>query len=386
MGEVSFRFEIQATDPDTDARAGILHTPHGQVPTPVFIPVGTQGTVKALCQQDLRNLGVRMVLGNAYHLYLRPGESVIAQSGGLHRFAGWDRAILTDSGGFQVHSLAPRVKITEEGVLFRSHIDGSSHLFTPEKVIEIERTLGADIIMAFDECTGHPCSHDYAKSSGDRTLRWLERCVESYNEFDRKNAYGKRQALFGIVQGSIYPELRSEFADRTAGFDLDGYAVGGTGVGEHKPRMWEAVEAVASRVPRDKPLYLMGVGPPEDLIDGVALGIDMFDCVVPTRNARNGTVFTRFGPLSFKNAVFSSDFSPIDPQCGCYTCKNYSRAYLRHLFRAGEITSLRLGSIHSLHFFSELLRDARSAIVDGTFDRWRGEFLRRYRDVKEQDT
>lgn len=345
------------------------------------MPVGTQGTVKALCQQDLRNVDARIILGNTYHLYLRPGECLIAEAGGLHRFAAWDRAILTDSGGFQVHSLAALSRITEEGVVFRSHIDGSSHLFTPEKVIEIQHALGADAVMAFDECTAYPCSPDYAKQAGDRTLRWLRRCVNRYDSLDRRSANGSPQALFGIVQGSVYPELRAAYSDAAVRFDLPGYAIGGTGLGERKSEMWKAVEVVASRLPEDKPRYLMGIGPPEDLIDGVARGIDMFDCVVPTRNARNGTVFTRHGRMVFKNAACARDFSPIDPQCRCYTCQHYSRAYLRHLFQAGEITALRLATIHSVHFFMDLMRDMRSAILAGRFIQWRTSFLSTYRSA-----
>jgi queuine tRNA-ribosyltransferase len=380
-----FRFELQARDPDTGARAGILHTPHGEVPTPVFMPVGTQGTVKALCQQDLRGADVRVILGNTYHLYLRPGERLIAEAGGLHRFTGWDRAILTDSGGFQVHSLAALSKITEEGVVFRSHIDGSSHLFTPEKVIEIEHALGADIIMAFDECTAPPCPLDYAKQAGDRTLRWLRRCVERHDGLGRQSASGSAQALFGIVQGSTYPELRAAYADATVQFDLPGYAVGGTGLGERKEDTWAAVEVVAPRLPEDRPRYLMGIGLPEDLIDGVARGIDMFDCVVPTRNARNGTVFTRRGRMNFKSAAWARDFSPIDPDCRCYTCQHYSRAYLRHLYHAGEITGLRLATLHSVHFFTDLMRDMRSAILAGRFGAWRAEFLNTYHSTSTID-
>jgi queuine tRNA-ribosyltransferase len=374
-----FRFQLQTRDPATEARAGVLQTPHGAVPTPVFMPVGTQGTVKALCQQDLRNVGARVILGNTYHLYLRPGERLIAEAGGLHRFTGWDRTILTDSGGFQVHSLAALSKITEEGVVFRSHIDGSSHLFTPEKVIEIEHALGADIVMAFDECTASPCSPDYAKQAGDRTLRWLKRCVDRYDSLGRRSANGSPQALFGIVQGSVYPELREAFADETIRFDLPGYAVGGTGLGERKADTWTAVETVTARLPEDRPRYLMGIGLPEDLIDGVVRGIDMFDCVVPTRNARNGTVFTRRGRMNFKSAAWARDFSPIDPDCRCYTCRNYTRAYLRHLYHAGEITGLRLATLHSVHFFVDMMHEMRSAILAGRFNAWRIGFLNTYR-------
>ena len=357
----------------------MFHTPHGEVPTPVFMPVGTQGTVKALCHDDLREAGARIVLGNTYHLYLRPGERLIAEAGGLHRFIGWDRAILTDSGGFQVHSLAALNRITEDGVIFRSHIDGSSHLFTPEKVVEIEHDLGADVIMAFDQCTGHPASPDDARQAGERTLRWLRRCVDRYDALGRRSASGDPQALFGIVQGNVYPDLRAAYAEETVRFDLPGYAVGGTGLGERKPDMWRAVEIVTARLPEDRPRYLMGIGLPEDLIDGVARGIDMFDCVVPTRNARNGTVFTRNGRLNFKSAAWARDFSPIDPACRCYACRNHSRAYLRHLYHAGEMTALRLATMHSLRFFADLMGEMRSAILAGCFTQWRTAFLNTYR-------
>ncbi len=379
-----FRFEVVATD--LGVRAGVLHTPHGAVETPVFMPVGTQGTVKTLGQQDLRDLDARIILGNAYHLYLRPGADLIAEAGGLHRFMNWERAILTDSGGFQVNSLAALNRVTEEGVLFQSHIDGSRHLFTPEGVIQIEQAIGADIVMAFDECTAYPSTRAYAQEVGERTLRWLARCMEAYDVLGRKSLSGHTQALFGIVQGSTYRDLRVRFAEETAAMGFPGYAVGGTGVGEPKEATWEAVETVVERLPADAPHYLMGCGPPEDLVDGVMCGIDMFDCVMPTRNARNGTVFTRQGKMNLRNAQYARDFSPIDLSCACHTCQNYTRAYIRHLFHVNEILGLRLATIHSLHFYFQLMREMREAILAGKFVAWRTGFLEDYlgtQDVKQ---
>ena len=373
-----FWFERVATDPDTGARAGVLHTPHGAVETPVFMPVGTQGTVKTLGQQDLRDLDARIILGNTYHLYLRPGDDLIAEAGGLHRFMGWERAILTDSGGFQVNSLSALNKITEDGVLFQSHIDGSRHMFTPDRVVRIEHAIGADVMMAFDECTPYLCTRAYAQEAGERTLRWAAQCMETYDALGRKSASGYAQALFGIVQGSTYRDLRERFTDETVAMGFSGYAVGGTCVGEPKADTWEAVETVVSRLPADAPHYMMGSGPPEDLVDGVMRGIDMFDCVMPTRNARNGTVFTRSGKLTIRNARFARDFAPMDESCDCYTCRNYTRAYIRHLFHVDEILGLRLATLHSLHFYLQLMREMREAIIDGRFGTWRKAFLEGY--------
>ncbi|MDA0748404.1 MAG: tRNA guanosine(34) transglycosylase Tgt [bacterium] len=360
------------------ARAGVLQTPHGVVETPVFMPVGTQGTVKTLDQQDLRDLDARIILGNTYHLYLRPGEDLIAEAGGLHGFMNWDRAILTDSGGFQVHSLAALNKISEEGVLFQSHVDGSRHLFTPKKVIEIEQAIGADIIMVFDECTVYPCTWEYAREAGERTLRWAAQCLEAYDAADRKSLGGHEQALFGIVQGSTYPDLRKRFTDETVAMDFPGYAVGGTSIGESKAEMWEAVETVVERLPEAAPHYMMGCGTPEDLVEGVARGIDMFDCVMPTRNARNGTAFTRNGKQNLRNAKFSREFSPIEASCACSTCQNYTRAYIRHLLRVNEILGLRLVTMHNLHFYLSLMREMRAVILEGKFGAWREGFVREY--------
>ena len=357
-----------AEDRETGARAGVLHTPHGDVETPVFMPVGTQGTVKTLSQEDLETLDARIILGNTYHLYLRPGTTLIEAAGGLHAFMGWDRAILTDSGGFQVRSLADLNKVTEKGVVFQSHIDGSRHLFTSESVIRTQHVLGPDVMMMWDECTPYPCTEEEARLSGERTLRWGAACLETYDALDRRSAAGHTQALFGIVQGSIFPGLRERFTDETVAMDFPGYAVGGTCIGENKPETWRAVETVVERLPREKPRYMMGSGPPEDLVDGVTRGIDMFDCVVPTRNARNGTVFTREGRLNIRGARFKDDLSPLDETCPLIS--RYSRAYVRHLLHTSEVLGLRLATLCSVHYFLQLMRNMRQAIIDQTFDEW----------------
>ena len=362
-----------AQDSETGARAGVLHTPHGEVETPVFMPVGTQATVKTLSQEDLETLDARIILGNTYHLYLRPGAEFIAEAGGLHGFMGWDRAILTDSGGFQVRSLADLNKITEEGVLFQSHIDGSKHLFTPESVIRTQHLLGPDVMMIFDECNEFPCTEAYARESGERTLRWADQCMTTYESLGRKSAEGHDQALFGIVQGSVYRNLRERFTDATVAMDFPGYAVGGTCMGEDKADTWLAVESVVERLPVEKPRYMMGSGPPEDLVDGVTRGIDMFDCVIPTRNARNGSVFTPGGRLTIRNAKFKEDLSSLAP--GCPLINRYSKAYVRHLFQARETLGLRIASVCSIDYFLTLMREMRKAIVAGCFGDWRSEFL-----------
>ena len=346
----------------------------------MFMPVGTQGTVKTLSQGELEELRARIVLGNAYHLYLRPGPEVVAEAGGLHRFIGWPRPILTDSGGYQVFSLADLNRITDEGVTFQSHLDGSRHLFTPERVMEIEHLLGADIAMAFDECAPYPCTYEHAREACERTLRWAERCLDRHQALGGRSNSGGPQALFGIVQGSVYRDLRERCADRLVAMELPGYAIGGLSVGEPKSVMWEMVDAAIPRLPAEKPRYLMGIGHPEDLIEGVARGVDLFDCVIPTRNARNGTIFTRNGRMVIKNAKYARDFSPIDSECACYTCRNYTRAYVRHLFQTGEVLALRLATLHSVHFFLWLMRGMRRTILDGTFDEWRRTFLRIYQD------
>lgn len=355
----------------SSARAGVLSTPHGAVETPVFMPVGTQGTVKTLSPKDLRDAGAQIVLGNTYHLYLRPGSDVIAEAGGLHSFMSWEGPLLTDSGGYQVFSLADLNKITEDGVTFQSHWDGSYHLFTPEKVIQVQIALGADIIMILDECTPYPCSYEYARRSNDMTLRWAQRCRIEHNNKDG-------QALFGIVQGSTFPDLRERSAKALVDIGFDGYAIGGLAVGEPKSVMYEMIEAAVAHLPQGHPRYLMGVGKPEDLVRGVSSGLDMFDCVIPTRNGRNGTLFTYRGKLVVKNAEYAKDFEPIDRTCSCYTCRTFTRAYLRHLFHAGEMLAPRLATLHNIHFFLDLMKQMREAILEGCFLSWRTDFEENY--------
>ncbi len=373
-----FAFEVVAQDPQSGARAGLLHTPHGTIQTPIFMPVGTQATVKTLTQQDLLELDAQIILGNAYHLYLRPGHELIDRAGGLHGFMNWPRPILTDSGGYQVFSLSQLNKIQEEGVRFQSHLDGSYHLFAPERVMEIEHALGADIIMAFDECTPYPCTEQYARDSMERTLRWTARCLERHQQLSAARTHRPPQALFGIVQGSILPHLRAHCAQALTALDLPGYAIGGLAVGEPRARMFEIIDATLPHLPAAKPRYLMGVGLPNDLADAVGAGIDMFDCVIPTRNARNGMCFTRQGKLRLRNASLSEDFTPLDPDCPCKTCKNYSRAYLRHLLHSNETLGLHLATYHNIHFFLQLMRDMRQAIIDGDFVGWRSSFFNNY--------
>ncbi len=363
-----FRFSLLKKDLKTAARLGKMITQHGEINTPVFMPVGTQATVKTLSPEDLVNLGAEIILSNTYHLFLRPGHDLVREFGGVQKFMSWNRPVLTDSGGFQVFSLAELRKITEEGVTFQSHIDGGAkHFISPEYAVEIQEALGADIIMVFDECVPFPATQDYAQESLERTLRWAKRCRDSKKDTG--------QALFGIVQGGMYPGLRKRSAEALVDIGFDGYAVGGLSVGETKPVMYEMIEATVPSLPEDQPRYLMGVGTPEDLVEGVDRGIDMFDCVMPTRNARNGTFFTSFGKVSIRNARYERDPLPLDPGCRCYTCMNFTRAYLRHLFNAGEVLALRLGTIHNVHFYLELMRRVRTAITQGTFSAFKREFL-----------
>jgi queuine tRNA-ribosyltransferase len=353
-----------------------MQTAHGPVQTPVFMPVGTQGTVKSLTPQQLKDDGAQIILGNAYHLYLRPGQELVKKAGSLHRFIGWDRPILTDSGGFQVFSLAELRNIKEEGVSFQSHIDGSSHLFSPESVMRLEAALGADIIMCFDECIPYPSTLEYAERSTARTSRWARRCKDEFVLI--KNTEPNSQALFGIVQGGTYPELRRRSARELVEMDFDGYSIGGLAIGEPKEQTWKAVATANEVLPPDKPRYMMGVGFPEDIIKGVSLGVDMFDCVMPTRNARNGTLFTSCGKLVMKNARHFDDFSPVDAQCDCYLCRNFSRAYLRHLFMAEEILAATLATIHNVRFYLRMMEDIRTAIEQDRFDDWQKSILQRY--------
>lgn len=369
------KFTLSATDRDSKARAGILSTDHGEIPTPIFMPVGTAGSVKAVHQRELEtDIDAKIILGNTYHLYLRPGLGLIEQAGGLHKFIGWQRPMLTDSGGYQVYSLGDNRKITEEGVIFKSHIDGSKHVFTPEGVMDIERTIGADIIMAFDECTPYPCEYDYAKKSMGLTHRWLQRCVKRVNETEGK--YGYSQALFPIVQGSVYKDLRIQSAEFIAAQDQPGNAIGGLSVGEPHEMMYEMTEVVCGILPGDKPRYLMGVGTPENILECIALGIDMFDCVMPTRNARNGMLFTTQGIINIRNEKWKDDLSPIDAELGDYVSTFYSKAYLRHLIISKEILGAQIASIHNLAFYLWLVKQARQQILAGTFNTWKNSMVK----------
>ena len=364
-------YELVKKDERTGARAGIIHTPHGSFPTPIFMPVGTQASVKGVSPDELHDLGAGIILSNTYHLFLRPGMDLIREAGGLHKFMHWDRAILTDSGGFQVFSLGDLRKITEEGVTFRSHIDGSKKFLSPEVSMEVQMALGSDIVMAFDECVPYPADYDYAKKSTERTIRWLKRCKEAMT--------APNQGLFGIVQGGMYKELREWSARETTAMDLPGYAVGGLSVGEPKELMYEMLEYSTSLLPQDKPRYLMGVGTPDCLVEGVQRGIDMFDCVYPTRVARNGMAMTWTGRLVMKNAQFTHDHHVLEEGCGCYACRNgYTRAYIRHLVRANEIFGLRLLSLHNLYFLQEFMRRMRQAILDDRFTEFRSDFFNHY--------
>ena len=361
-------YELIRQCPETGARAGRLHTPHGSFDTPMFMPVGTQGTVKTLSPEELYTMGAGVILGNTYHLFLRPGHEIVKKAGGLHRFMNWDGAILTDSGGFQVFSLGALRKISEEGVAFRSHHDGSKQFLSPEKSMEIQMALGSDIAMAFDECTPYPADYEYACRSMRLTTRWAKRCQAVHNRED--------QALFGIVQGGMYADLRQESAEQLVAMDFPGYAIGGLSVGEPKPLMYEVLEQTVPFLPQNKARYLMGVGTPDCLVEGVARGIDMFDCVFPTRVARNGTAITSQGRVVIRNAAYIEDFMPLDPECDCYTCRNYSRAYLRHLIRCDEIFGLRLMSLHNLYYLIKLMHQIRTAIIDGNYPEFRKLFWR----------
>ncbi|MDH4162101.1 MAG: tRNA guanosine(34) transglycosylase Tgt [Nitrospirota bacterium] len=361
--------------PSTSGRLGRIETSHGVINTPIFMPVGTQATVKTLSPADLRELNAEIILSNTYHLFLRPGHELIRDFGGLHGFMNWDRPILTDSGGFQVFSLAELRKVTDDGVIFQSPVDGGAkHLFTPEFAMEVQEALGADIIMAFDECIPFPATKDYAQEAMDRTHRWAKRCRAAKKD--------NGQALFGIVQGGMYPDLRKQSAETLVDIGFEGYAIGGLSVGETKPLMYEMMDATVPSLPADKPRYLMGVGTPEDLVEGVDRGIDMFDCVMPTRNARNGTFFTSFGKVSIRNSRYERDKGPLDPECGCYTCRTFSRAYLRHLFNAGEVLALRLGTIHNLAFYLGLMKDVRKSLDEGRFREFKKEFLSKRETVE----
>lgn len=368
-------FHLQHTDTNSKARAGTITTAHGNIETPIFMPVGTVGTVKAVHQRELEtDINAQIILGNTYHLYLRPKLEIIEKAGGLHKFNGWNRAILTDSGGYQVYSLAANRKIKEEGVLFQSHIDGSKHLFTPENVMDIQRSIGADIIMAFDECTPYPCEYQYAKKSLDLTHRWLKRCCDRFDSTEGK--YGYSQTLFPIVQGSVFKDLRIKSAETIAAMQREGNAIGGLSVGEPAEEMYAMTEVVCDILPTDKPRYLMGVGTPANILESIALGIDMFDCVMPTRNARNGMLFTSQGIMNMRNEKWKDDFSPIDPAIGGYVSTFYTKAYLRHLFVSGELLAGQIASIQNLTFYLWLVRQARQHIIDGDFYTWKEKMVK----------
>lgn len=368
------KLNLIAEDKSSKARAGWFETDHGVIETPIFMPVGTQGTVKAVNQYYLeKEIKAQIVLSNTYHLYLRPGTDILESAGGLHKFMNWQKPILTDSGGYQVFSLTELRKLKENGVEFRSHLDGSKHFFTPEKVIQIQRSIGSDIMMVLDECAPYPCDYDYAKKSVQLTSNWA---VLNKNAFvNSEPKYGHKQFLFGIIQGSVHKDLRKKSADDLLELDFDSYAIGGLAVGEPTEQMYELVDYTTDLMPVDRPRYLMGVGRPENILESIARGVDMFDCVMPTRNARNANVFTWNGTLSMRNAKYKDDFNPLDENCNCYTCRNYTRAYLRHLFVAEEILALELASIHNLYFYLELVRNAREKIINGTFNKWKNQVI-----------
>ncbi len=370
------RFDIVGEDVQSKGRAGIIKTAHGEIETPIFMPVGTAGTVKAVHQRELKqDVKAQIILGNTYHLYLRPGLSLLEKAGGLHQFNGWDKPILTDSGGYQVYSLADVRKIREDGVKFQSHIDGSRHLFTPESVMDIQRTIGADIIMAFDECTPYPCDYQYAKDSMEMTHRWLARCCERFDHTEPK--YGYNQYLFPIVQGSVYKDLRKQSAETIASFERDGNAIGGLSVGEPAEDMYEMTDLVCGILQKDKPRYLMGVGTPENILECIALGVDMFDCVMPTRNARNGMLFTSEGIINIRNEKWKDDLTPVDSALQNEISNFYSKAYLRHLVMSKEILGAQIASIHNLAFYLWLVQESRRQILKGTFGDWKNKMVRK---------
>ena len=369
-------FKLGTTDPTSQARTGTITTAHGKISTPVFMPVGTAGTVKAVQQRELvHDINAQIILGNTYHLFMRPGMEIMRSAGGLHKFMGWELPILTDSGGYQVYSLASSRKINEEGVTFKSHIDGSSHKFTPEFVMDIQRIIGADIVMAFDECTPYPCEYDYAKDSMELTHRWLDRCKNHF--YSTEPVYGTDQNLFGIVQGSVYKDLRQASADYIAAADLPGNAIGGLSVGEPAEMMYEMTEVCTQILPKDKPRYLMGVGTPANLLESVALGIDMFDCVMPTRNARNGMIFTSEGIINIRNQKWKNDFGLIDAGLGGYAGGQHTKAYLRHLIHSNEILGAQISSLQNLTFYCWLMDQARQRIEDGTFSTWKSNMAKK---------
>ena len=369
MNNNYFSFELQKVDPETGARAGVFHTPHGDILTPVYMPVGTQASVKGVLPRDLKEIGSQIILSNTYHLYMRPGDELIARAGGLHKFMNWDRPILTDSGGFQVFSLASLNKITDEGVTFSSHVDGSRHTFTPELAMRIQHNLGSDVIMAFDQCSEYGYDHTMARLAMERTARWLERCYRAHDN--------EHQALFPIIQGNVYKDLRRESLERCRPFVKHGIAIGGLSVGEPKPLMYEVMDDLQPLLPTDVPRYLMGVGSPDCLVEGVMRGVDMFDCVLATRVARNGTALTSRGKVVVRNGKYKEDFTPLDPECDCYCCRNYTKAYLRHLVNVGEMAGAMLLSLHNIAYLHRLMRGLRESILGGYVRDFAKEFYRK---------
>ena len=365
------KFFLEHTD--NGARTGRFETEHGIVHTPAFMPVGTQGSVKAIGPRELIQIGSEIILANTYHLFLRPGVETIHEAGGLHKFMSWDLPVLTDSGGYQVFSLSDLKRISEEGVEFRSHLDGTLQFFSPESVIDIQRILGSDVMMVLDECVSYPCDLEYARKAHELTMRWADRCKKRFQDSD--NLHGFSQALFGIIQGSVFGDLRQESAHKLIDLDFDGYAIGGLSVGEPKEQMYAMTEICTDVLPSDRPRYLMGVGTPEDLLESIERGIDLFDCVLPTRNGRNAMIFSNHGTLSIKNAYYKNDFTPPDESCECYVCQNFSRAYIRHLFQSKEILGLQLATMHNLYFYQWIMREARKAIEQGVFSQWKNEQL-----------
>ena len=376
-------FEFIRRDKHTKARLGELTTPRGKIQTPCFMPVGTQGTVKTIFPRDLHDSGAQIILGNAYHLFLRPGLDVISKSGGLHKFIGWEKPILTDSGGYQIFSLALLRKVVDEGVEFQSHIDGVKHFFTPEDVLKIQEVMGSDIVMPLDECVHYPCAKDHAKVAMDRTLYWAKRSRDA--QIKAQNERNNKQLLFGIVQGATYDDLRKECAIKLAEMDFDGFSLGGLSVGEPDNVRHEIIDLVLGLLPPEKPHYLMGVGLPDDIINAVEYGVDMFDCVAPTRYGRNGTAFTSVGRLSIRNSPYIEDFGPLDPECDCYACKNFSRSYIRHLCNAHEMLSSSLLSLHNIHFYLNMMKNVRNAIAQDKFAEFKKEFLRKYKTETKAD-
>lgn len=371
----SFKYEIITKSTQTEARTGRIHTAHGIIDTPVFMPVGTQATVKGITPEELIETGASIILSNTYHLYMRPGQDIVKEAGGIHKFMHWNKPVLTDSGGFQVYSLSDLRHIKEEGVYFKSHIDGSRHFISPELSIQIQNDLGSDIIMAFDECTPYPAEYEYAKHSLERTTRWAKRCKEA-------NRDPENQTLFGIVQGGIYEDLRRLSAQQLMMLDFEGYAIGGLSVGEKPEEMYKVLDALLPVLPQDKPRYLMGVGTPDHIFEAVGRGVDMFDCVLPTRIGRNGTCLTSRGRVIVRDAVYSRDHTPLDPECDCYVCKNYTRAYIRHLFKAGEMLGSRLASYHNIYFLINLMKNIRQAIIEDKLKDYKAEFFNKYNQKK----